>query len=84
MITQKSYGRMQEYWSVSNDRMSTNLSTARSSEYIYYYIFGPFLHGQGIEICFHSLLITVYALLERVFLLLSQENSFVDVFCSQS
>ena len=47
MNTQKSYGKMLEYSNASNDRTSINLSTARSSKYIYYW---GFLHGQDVEI----------------------------------
>lgn len=80
MNTQKSYGKTRVCSNVLNDPTSTNLSTVRNSEYIYYNIFGAFLHGQDVEILHYCVFSMIYALHKRVFSLLLVENTLAEVF----
>jgi hypothetical protein len=80
MNTPKSYGKMRVCSNASNDRTSINLSTVRNSKYIYYNIFGAFLHGQDVEILHYCVFSMIYALHKRVFSLRLVENTLVEVF----
>jgi len=80
MNTQKSYGKTRVCSNALNDPTSTNLSTVRNSEYIYYNIFGAFLHGQDVEILHYCVFSMIYALHKRVFSLLLVENTLAEVF----
>lgn len=80
MNTQESYGKTLECSNASNGPTSINLSTVRNSKYIYYNIFGAFLHGQDVEILHYCAFSMIYALRKRVFSLRLVENTLAEVF----
>lgn len=80
MNTQKSYGKTRVCLNALSDPTSTNLSTVRNSEYIYYNIFWAFLHGQDVEILHYCVFSMIYAIHKRVFSLRLVENTLAEVF----